>query len=74
MIEEHWYYYLRCEKCKGIQMNVGPKKSDTTWKEFGDILLRSSEARSQFRFCESCNMYTLSILIGFDSPEEKTIN
>jgi hypothetical protein len=71
-MEQHWFYYVRCEKCKAVEMVAGPRRSDTPWKSFSDILLRSSEARPQFRYCKECDMLTYSTLIGFEKNEEIT--
>ena len=64
---EFWFYDLKCQNCKNIDSFPGPRREDTTWAEFVDMLRRSPEYNLHFRYCKECKKVTRTSLIAYEA-------
>ena len=64
------WYEMRCQNCKVVESFPGPKKEDTTWREFAELLKRSPEyGQNHFKYCESCKKMSRFILVAYDAED-----
>ena len=67
VMDEFYWYEMRCEVCKTIDSVPGPKKHSTTWQEFSLLLKKSNSFDYQYKYCPACKKYTRQILVSFDA-------
>ena len=62
----YWWYNIRCEACRTTESVAGPKRENTSFHEFADLLRRSPVYNSHFRYCNNCKKMTRTILIAYE--------